>query len=114
MKITTMGAFLKYILPSNVMAITLAPFGIFFRHKFDMKYVHYINHEKVHWKQQFEMLIIFFYIWYVIEYFIRIFGSCDAYRSLLFEQEAYDNEHSQYLVHRKHYAWVKYIFKSCK
>ena len=110
-----MGGFLSKLLPSGVIGITLAPFGIFFRRESYMKYANHTNHEKIHWKQQMEMLIIFFYIWYGIEYVIRLFGTGNAYRAISFEQEAYDNDDKyRYLLQRKAYAWTKYIFKSCK
>lgn len=36
----------------------------------------------------------------------------DAYRDNCFEREAYSNEtNSDYLVHRSHFAWLKYILK---
>ena len=110
-----MGAFLSKLTSSSVIAITLAPFGIFFRKESSMKFMRNVNHEKIHWKQQMEMFIIFFYIWYGIEYFIRLFGTGNAYRAISFEQEAYDNEQcARYLLKRKPYAWLKYIFKACK
>lgn len=69
-----------------------------------------INHELIHSAQMKEMLWIFFYIWYGIEWFIRLFQKGDAYRSISFEREAYDNEKNmQYLENRKHYAWFKSV-----
>ena len=32
-----------------------------------------INHESIHTEQMKELLYVFFYIWYGIEYFIRLF-----------------------------------------
>ena len=57
-----------------------------------------INHESIHSKQIFEMLIIFFYIWYGIEWFIRLFkegNGHSAYRKIAFEQEAYTFENNK-------------------
>lgn len=57
-----------------------------------------------------EMLYVFFYLWYVIEWLIRLFGKGNAYRNISFEQEAYSNDDNmKYLDIRKHYAWFKYI-----
>ena len=69
MKIVEMTSFLKFILPKDVIGITLAPFGIYFRNIDAVDEIS-INHEKIHWKQQLEMLIIFFY--FIVS--VRIFG----------------------------------------
>ena len=107
MKIKPINKFLRFFLSKNVIGITLCPFGIYI----DKTDVHTVNHEKIHWKQQLEMLVIFFYIWYLIEYLIKLFiyGS-DAYRNLSLEREAYANEKNlDYLKTRKFYSWLKYI-----
>lgn len=70
-----------------------------------------LNHEKMHSVQIFELLVVFFYLWYVIEWIVRLFqyGS-DAYRNISFEREAYDNEGDlAYLYHRKPYSFIKYL-----
>lgn len=70
-----------------------------------------INHEKIHIAQMKEMLYIFFYIWYVIEYLIRLIIYRDtwmAYKNISFEREAYYNQSDlSYLNDRKHYSWFK-------
>lgn len=70
-----------------------------------------IRHESIHTRQILEMGVIFFYLWYVVEYLIRLFKEKDAkraYRKLLFEQEAYGNEEDEgYLGNRKPYSWIK-------
>jgi len=68
-----------------------------------------LNHEKIHTSQIKEMLYVFFYVWYVIEWFIRLpFGN--AYRNISFEREAYANDdNSTYLETRKRFAFVKYL-----
>ena len=39
-------------------------------------------------------------------------GKVKAYRSISFEQEAYDNQNNlNYLKNRKRFNWVKYILK---
>lgn len=72
-----------------------------------------INHERIHTKQMKEMLFIFFYLWYGIEYIIiRLFHAKqnDAYYDVSFEEESHNNDDNQdYLLVRKHYAWWKYI-----
>ena len=100
---------MRYILP-NILGICLFPIGIFFRNEyFTMKS---FNHEAIHWRQQKEMLCIFFYVWYVLEWFVKIFFCGKyAYLSISFEQEAYSGvkEHQ-----RKMYGWTKYVFKRYK
>ncbi|MGV8946639.1 MAG: hypothetical protein ACOH1N_09435 [Lutibacter sp.] len=72
-----------------------------------------MNHEKIHLKQQIELLWIFFFVWYFIEYFIRIiqYKKHDiAYRNISFEKEAYKNEQNlNYLEYRKVFAFLKYL-----
>lgn len=67
-----------------------------------------INHEEIHTAQMKEMLYVFFYLWYVIEWIIRLFGKGNAYRKVSFEKEAYNNQDDvTYLTKRKHYHWLK-------
>ncbi len=72
-----------------------------------------LNHEKIHTAQMKEMLYVFFYLWYVIEWFIRLFafkGAKFAYRNISFEREAYQREGDlTYLSWRKMFAFVWYI-----
>lgn len=73
------------------------------------------RHERIHGRQQLEMLLLLFYLWYGVEYIIRLAIMRDtkqAYRSISFEQEAYANERDeQYLKHRRPYAWLMYLRK---
>jgi hypothetical protein len=90
----------------HVLAITLCPFGIYLRDvECGDKYT--ILHESIHWKQQTEMLIIFFYLWYLIEWTVKGF----KYYNISFEREAFRNDTWLYLSSRKHFAWFKYIRK---
>ena len=73
-----------------------------------------IRHESIHTKQMKELLYVPFYLWYVIEWFIKLFpnkfNSHNAYRSISFEREAYENEgYLDYLNVRKKYSWLKYL-----
>lgn len=80
-------------------AITIWPF-IFTRS--DLSNID-LNHEKIHGKQQLELLVIFFYLIYLIEYIFK------KYKNISFEKEAYANQSNlNYLQERKHYAmWRK-------
>ena len=70
-----------------------------------------LNHESIHTEQIKELGYIFFYIWYLIEWLLRLpFGN--AYYNISFEREAYTNEKNiKYLQTRKHYSFLKYIIK---
>ena len=68
-----------------------------------------LNHEKIHTAQIKEMLYVFFYVWYIIEWLIRL-PKGNAYRNISFEREAYNNEKDlRYLDNRKRFAWIKYL-----
>lgn len=72
-----------------------------------------INHEKIHLRQQLELLIIFFYLWYVIEYYFWYFRLRDsflAYKYISFEREAFAMEDDpDYLKRRKLWSFWKYV-----
>ena len=72
-----------------------------------------INHEKIHLRQQAELLIIFFFLWYAIEYllrFIRYREHDKAYRNISFEHEAYTHEHDgNYLKNRTLWNFAKFL-----
>ena len=74
-----------------------------------------LNHEKIHLKQQLEMLIIPFYLLYFLEFLIRILQYRNfekAYRNISFEREAYFYEtHTEYLNHRKWFAWTNFLIQ---
>ena len=72
-----------------------------------------INHEKIHLRQQLELLIIPFYIWYLSEYYIKYLKYKDshlAYRNISFEREAYENDQNlDYLKNRKLWSFISYL-----
>lgn len=72
-----------------------------------------INHEKIHTAQIKELLFIFFYIWYGIEWVFKLIvyrNSFLAYKNISFEREAYANGlNPEYLKGRKRFAFVGYI-----
>lgn len=71
------------------------------------------NHERIHTAQMKELLYVFFYLWYGIEWVIRFIQYMDrkeAYYNISFEREAYVNQSStDYLKYRKHYQNLKYL-----
>lgn len=72
-----------------------------------------INHERIHLKQQRELLILPFYIFYIFEWLIRCicyFDSYKAYQNISFEREAYANESNlNYVSERKSFTFIKYL-----
>jgi hypothetical protein len=102
----------KYLVPKGYAAITLFPFIILCRPDQRQNRI-LITHEKIHLRQQAELLILLFYIWYGVEYIIRLaqFGSHDiAYRNISFEREAYFYEsHNAYIYNRRLFAFLKFL-----
>lgn len=72
-----------------------------------------ITHEQIHTKQIFELLIIGFYIWYIIEWLIKLikYKNCHtAYRNISFEREAYYfHNYPEYLNIRQCFDFI-YFF----
>jgi hypothetical protein len=97
-------------LPANAMA--LYPF-ILFKSAAQKMDVLIINHEKIHFRQQLELLIIPFYFLYLLHYLInrmKYKKHHQAYMNICFEREAYVHDHDMaYLAERKPYAWLYYF-----
>lgn len=74
-----------------------------------------ITHETIHTKQMKPMLYVFFYLWYGIEWIIRLiqYGNTkQAYYNISFEREAYANDSNKdYPNTRKHFGWWKYLYR---
>lgn len=74
-----------------------------------------INHEKIHLKQQLELLIIPFFVIYVLEFYIRLLQYKSwkmAYRNISFEREAYENEKDlNYIKRRPFWNFITYFKK---
>jgi hypothetical protein len=63
-----------------------------------------INHENIHLRQQLELGIIPFYVWYLIALY-RV-----GYMEISFEKEAYANERDlTYLQNRRIFAFKEYL-----
>ena len=99
---------LSYLSPIDIGAITLGPIVI----SRGIMSATTKNHETIHWHQYAETLIFGFLIMYLVFWLIGIIKHRDggtAYRQILFEQEAYENQDNlTYLESRKRYAWLKY------
>ncbi|MEH6659639.1 hypothetical protein [Leeuwenhoekiella marinoflava] len=72
----------------------------------------FLNHEKIHLRQQLELLIVPFYSWYALEFcihLIRLKSKDKAYRAISFEREAYANENNlSYLKQRSFWAFLRF------
>jgi hypothetical protein len=92
--------------------MTIFPF-IFLREKSLKENPVIINHEKIHLRQQLELLVLLFYLWYFLEYLVRLIqykNSTAAYLNISFEKESYANEADlDYLKHRKFWAFLKFL-----
>ena len=102
----------KILFVKNYHGIALWPF-IVLKHKHLKNDVVLINNEKIHLRQQIELLIIPFYIWYGTEYLIKWIiykNRYQAYCNLSFEREAYQNETNlNYLKQRKLWSFIKHL-----
>jgi hypothetical protein len=102
----------------KVSAMALWPFVIF-RNQELLNDKVILNHERIHHRQQLELLIIPYYIWYFLEYWIKMFKNgfrhFDAYVSVSFEQEAFDKQSEfSYLNNRQWLASWTYFKKKFK
>jgi hypothetical protein len=96
--------FLELFAPIKIRAVALFPFIVIpsITKTDDIL----INHERIHLRQQIELLIIPFYIWYLIE------GAIKGYRNICFEREAFNNEKDlDYLKNRDPWSFLKYMNK---
>ena len=103
----------KFLPPKGYVAINIFGFLLCRDRKKVTRIV--INHEKIHTAQTRELLYVFFYILYGIEFLLRLVWYLDshaAYRNVSFEREAYAKEkYYAYISKRKNYAWINYIFR---
>lgn len=102
----------KYLLRRRFVGLTLWPFIIVKRAELKKDEV-FINHERIHLRQQLEMLVLPFFIWYTLEYMIRLVkyrNGYKAYKNISFEREAYQNENTlDYLEKRSRWSFINYL-----
>lgn len=143
-KIKKMNGFIEFITGGWVVGITLAPFGIYVKEKhltnkriINHEKIHWAQQMEMFVAGLIIAIIVvgifliqkifslwlltsiifpflFFYLWYVIEWFIRLFiNGSKAYVSLSHEREAnaFENDY-EYLKKRRYFTWLKYIIKS--
>ncbi|MEH6682254.1 MAG: hypothetical protein V7724_17050 [Sediminicola sp.] len=103
----------RHLFYRNYVGLSLWPFIILKHAKLKEDRV-LINHERIHLRQQLELLVVPFYILYLLEWGIRTlfyFDGYRAYRNISFEREAYGNElKSDYLSRRRPLSFIKYLW----
>ena len=102
----------KYLTPRGFRGLTFFPF-VFMRDREDKFNKVFINNEKIHIRQQLELLVLPFFVWYIVEYLFRLVQYKDrkkAYYNISFEREAYKNESNfGYLGLRKFWSFLKFM-----
>ena len=71
-----------------------------------------LNHERIHLRQQLELLVIPFYLVYLTEFlyhFAQVGNRAEAYARISFEKEAFDKDKDlHYLKRRPFWAFLRY------
>ncbi len=102
----------KYLIPKGYSGLAAFPFVFLKKAGYKENHI-FLNHEKIHLRQQLELLIVPFFIWYSLEFLFRWCQYKDkilAYRNLSFEREAYANESNlSYLETRKYFSFLNYL-----
>ena len=102
----------KYLIPKGYRGMTVFPFVILRENDAKQDAV-LVNHENIHIRQQMELLVLPFFIWYFVEYLFRLIQYRKhrmAYRNISFEREAYANEKDlNYLQKRSFWKFLNFI-----
>ena len=102
----------KYLVPKGYFGMTVFPF-VFVKYLRDKQNKVFLNHERIHLRQQLELLIFPFFVWYFLEFCMRWIQYKKfnlAYRNISFEREAYTNEKDfDYLNRRSLWCFLKFI-----
>ena len=102
----------KFLVPKGYRGMTVFPF-VFVRERSSGDDVVLLNHERIHWRQQLELLVLPFFVWYGLDYLVKVIRYRDrqkAYRNIVFEREAYANEANlDYLKSRSFWRFMKYL-----
>ncbi len=103
--------YFPFIFRGNYQGMAIFPF-VFIRYKSMRVDQRLINHEKIHLRQQIELLWFFFFILYISEYlfkWVKYGDAHKAYQNISFEREAYANEKNMnYLKKRKFWNFRQY------
>lgn len=103
----------RHLFYKNYVGLTFWPFIILK----DRSLIHdsvLMNHEKIHLKQQLELMILPFYLLYLLEWIGRslyYFDMYEGYRNISFEREAFANERDLgYPDQRRSFGFLGYFF----
>lgn len=103
----------RFLLRKKFTGICLWPFIIIRKKTLKNDHV-FMNHERIHLRQQAEMLVLPFYLWYGVEFLFRLFqykNKYEAYRNISFEREAYKNDKDLlYLKGRPFWRFLNYLW----
>ena len=102
----------KYLIPKGFRGLTVFPL-VFLKSADSKSNLVLLNHEKIHLRQQLELLILPFFVWYFLEFLyllIKYKERNSAYRNISFEREAYANEKDlHYIKQRSFWRFLKYF-----
>lgn len=102
----------RFLVPKGYGGLAVFPF-IFLATPLHKRDSVFVNHERIHLRQQVEMLILPFFIWYLVEFAIGILrfrNISRAYRNISFEREAYAREREpEYLRKRPFWNFIGYL-----
>lgn len=102
----------RFLVRKRFLGISLWPF-IILKEELLKKDKVFMNHERIHIRQQAELLVLPFYLWYGVEFLFRWIqykNKYQAYRNISFEREAYGNEKDPgYLHKRSFWKFVRFI-----
>lgn len=100
------------LLRKNFNGITLWPFVVLKDDSLKDDAV-FLNHERIHLRQQAELLVLFFYVWYGLEFMVRLLqyrNKFMAYKNISFEREAYRYETDfSYLKSRRIFGFLRFM-----
>lgn len=104
----------RHLFLKDYVGLSFWPF-IFIRDKRHREDPVLINHERIHLRQQLELLVLPFYVLYITEWLLRSLYYRDtyrAYKNISFEREAYAwEQQAEYLETRRPYSFLRYLWR---
>ena len=104
----------KYIFHKNYVGLCIWPFIILKNSALRNDAV-LMNHERIHLRQQQELLVVPFYVLYALEWGVRsvlYLNTYKGYKNISFEREAYENEKNlDYYKNRRPFSFIKYLWR---
>lgn len=101
----------KILIPKGFRGLTVFPF-VLLRTRAAADDLVLVNHERIHLRQQLELLVLPFFLIYGLDYLVKLIRYRDrnvAYRHVIFEREAYENENDlDYLKSRSFWRFLRY------